>query len=392
MFLASAGRRPDAADLITEIIADAEASGFILEPAQAAAAARLCQLGESISVRRKGLLRRRTPRSVYLHGPVGRGKSWLMDSFYRQLPGRKRRIHFHDFFRQLHRGVHASAGRPEADGTAIQRSVDALLSGVDILCFDEFHVHDVGDGMFIAKLLRTAAQRRVPLVVTSNYPPDKLLPNPLWHDHFVPTIGVIKEMMDIMEIDGDTDFRRSPVAGSAAPRPSDSPGLEAFSRGKIITPGTPAQLGAFGLFPPAKSQERILTPTTQRLTVKAADDMLWVSFTELCGGLMSTADYLALAEDYGTWVIDGVPSPTIESAAGSAPAWQRFSNVVDVLYDQGITLFLVGHGPLDWDLAQDPAHRTSTQPVDLARIASRLSLLDRVEASTPFEEVEAGGS
>ncbi|MFF2297201.1 AFG1/ZapE family ATPase [Arthrobacter sp. efr-133-R2A-120] len=212
----------------------------------------------------------------------------------------------------------------------------------------------------------------------------------------MPTIGVIKEMMDIMEIDGDTDFRRSQVPGSAA-TPSGSSGLKAFSRGKIITPGTPAQLGAFGLFPPSKAQERILTPTTQRLTVKAADDMLWVSFAELCGRLMSTADYLALAEDYGTWVIDGVPSPTIGSTAGSAPAWQRFSNVVDVLYDQDITLFLVGHGPLDWDLAQDPAHRTgsqqrSAQPVDLAGIASRLSLLGRVESSVPFEEVEAGGS
>lgn len=382
---------------MADIIADADASGFVLEPAQAAAAARLCQLGASLRARPTGLLRRRTPQSVYLHGPVGRGKSWLMDSFYRQLPGRKRRIHFHDFFRQLHRGVHASAGRPEADGTAIQRSVDALLSDIDILCFDEFHVHDVGDGMFIAKLLRTATQRRVALVVTSNYPPDMLLPNPLWHDHFVPTIGVIKEMMDIVEINGDTDFRRSPVSGSTTAGRSDSPGPEAFSRGRIITPGTPAQLGAFGLFPPSTSQERVLTPTTQRLTVKGADDMLWVSFAELCGGLTSTADYLALAVDYKTWVIDGVPSPTVDSAAGSAPAWQRFSNVVDVLYDQDITLFLVGHGPLDWDLAQDPSHRasphpTSTQPVDLARIASRLSLLGRVEASVPFEEVEAGGS
>jgi predicted ATPase len=180
-----------------------------------------------------------------------------------------------------------------------------------------------------------------------------------------------------------------------------APGQDGFSRGRIITPGTPAQLGAFGLFPPSKSQERILTPTTQRLTVKAADDMLWVGFAELCGGIMSTADYLALAGDYETWVIDGVPSPTVESAAGSASAWQRFSDVVDVLYDRGITLFLVGHGPLDWDLAgdpaRDPAHpsgsrRTSAQTVDMARIASRLSLLGRVEAPEPFEEVEAGGS
>ncbi|WAH96370.1 AFG1/ZapE family ATPase [Arthrobacter sp. MMS18-M83] len=179
------------------------------------------------------------------------------------------------------------------------------------------------------------------------------------------------------------------------------PGQEAFSRGRIITPGTTAQLGAFGLFPPSRSQERVLSPTAQRLTAKAADDTLWISFSELCGGLTSTADYLALAMDYKTWVVDGVPSPTVESAAGSAPAWHRFSNLVDVLYDQDITLFLVGHGPLDWDLAadltQDPAHRTgsphtSAQPVDLARIASRLSLLGRVESPAPFEEAEAGGS
>jgi cell division protein ZapE len=170
------------------------------------------------------------------------------------------------------------------------------------------------------------------------------------------------------------------------------PGQEGFSRGKIITPGTPAQLGAFGLFHPAKSQERILTPTAQRLTVKAADDVLWASFAELCGGPMSTADYMALAKDYGTWVIDGVPSPTAGSVAGSASAWQRLSDLVDVLYEQDITLFLVGHGPLDWDVAGGLAHRTSAGPVDGAKIASRLSLLGRVEATEPFEEVEAGGS
>jgi cell division protein ZapE len=155
------------------------------------------------------------------------------------------------------------------------------------------------------------------------------------------------------------------------------------------------------LFPPSKSQERVLTPTTQRLTVKAADDVLWVGFAELCGGLMSTADYLALAEDYATWVIDGVPSPTVESAAGSASVWQGFSNVVDVLYGQDITLFLVGHDPLNRDLAGDPAwepahlggsKQISTRIVDVAGIASRLSLLGRVEAPEPFEEVTAGGS
>lgn len=80
------------------------------------------------------------------------------------------------------------------------------------------------------------------------------------------------------------------------------------------------------------------------------------------------------------------------TTAGSASAWQRFSTLVDVLYEQDIMLFLVGHGPLDWDAAGGPAHRTGAQPVDLARIASRLALLGRVEAPEPFEEVEAAGS
>ncbi|GAA4028814.1 hypothetical protein GCM10023063_08140 [Arthrobacter methylotrophus] len=171
-----------------------------------------------------------------------------------------------------------------------------------------------------------------------------------------------------------------------------TPGQEGFSKGWIITPGTPAQLGAFGLFRPSASQERVLTPTTHGITVKAADDLLWIGFAELCGGPTSTADYESLAGDFKAWVVDGVPSPNRESSIGSAAAWQRFTNVVDVLCEQDITLFLIGHGPLDWEPAQDPVHRSDIQPVDLARIASRLSPLGRVEASAPFEDAETWGS
>ncbi len=103
--------------------------------------------------------------------------------------------------------------------------------------------------------------------------------------------------------------------------------------------------------------------------------MLWVGFEELCGGLTSTADFLVLAETHKTWVIDDVPSPAGNDSA-SAPSWQRFSNVVDVLHDQDITLFLIGEGPLEWDI-DAPGSDHSALPVDLARIASRLSLLGR---------------
>lgn len=377
-------QRPEAvnAALLAGIEHDAGRRGFALEPSQRHAAERLAAFGASVTGRRRAfppaVTRGRTARSIYLHGPVGRGKTWLMDSFYRGLHARKRRVHFHDFFRTLHRGTLAQLGT--GDGTAVQQSVDALLADIDVLFFDEFHVHDVGDGMFIARLLRTAAQRRIPLVVTSNYAPDELLPNPLWHEHFLPTIEAIKEMMEVVLIDGPSDFRRFPAAGS----PSDST-PRAFTSGQIIAPGTPQQLGRLGLFHPQASHSRVLTPTTQPIVVKNADpDLLWVSFEALFAGLTSTADYLALTDAYKTWVIDDVPSPALADTS-TAPAWQRFSNAVDVLYDQDITVFLIGAGPLDWDAAGTG----SVQPVDLARIASRLSLLGRSETD-PGNEGSAG--
>ncbi len=373
------GGRGAALALMQGITHDAGRSGFQLEPSQQEAAQRLAAFGAVVTARRRALPQR-TPRSIYLHGPVGRGKTWLMDSFHDRLPARKRRVHFHDFFRKLHAGTHRSAS---ADGTAIQHSVDALLTDIDVLFFDEFHVHDVGDGMFIARLLRSAAQRRIPLVVTSNYAPDDLLPNPLWHDHFAPTIEAIKEMMEIVEINGPADFRRFPPAHK-----TPDAGTQAFRSGRIITPGTPKQLGRLGLFRPTASQSRVLTPTTQPIVVKNADpDLLWVGFPELCGGLTSTADFLALADSFKTWVIDDVPSPALMDP-NSAPAWQRFSNAVDVLHDQDITLFLIGTGPLDWDA--EPSG--SVLPTDLARIASRLSLLGRSDHDDALAIEEAAGS
>jgi cell division protein ZapE len=358
---------------------DAAQSGFELESSQRQAAERLAAFGAQAASRRRAFSRT-APRSLYLHGPVGRGKTWLMDSFHARLAVRKRRVHFHDFFRQLHAGTR---GFDAGNGTAIQQSVDALLADIDVLFFDEFHVHDVGDGMFISRLLRTAAQRRVPLVVTSNYAPDDLLPNPLWHDHFLPTIVAIKEMMDIVEINGSRDFRRFPADESGT-----SLGAEAFVSGRIISPGTPGQLGRLGLFRPPSSQRRVISPGTQPIVVKNSDpDLLWVSFEELCGGLTSTADFLVLADAYTTWVIDDVPSPSTTDSA-SAPAWQRFSNVVDVLHDQDLRLFLIGQGPLDWDI-DAPGN---ILPVDLARIASRLALLGRSSVDDTLAREEAAGS
>jgi cell division protein ZapE len=168
------------------------------------------------------------------------------------------------------------------------------------------------------------------------------------------------------------------------------PDKAAFLRGRIITPGTARQLGVFGLFPPPPAQQRILATCTGALTARSAEpELLWTSFGHLCGG-PAVPDYRSLAVGYSTWVVDEVPSPAagVGGSGAAGAAWQHFCEVVDVLYDADITLFLVGTGPLDW-AAADAA--VPGLPAELARAADRLTLLERVESDeAPAAEHSSG--
>ncbi|WP_346960247.1 AFG1/ZapE family ATPase [uncultured Arthrobacter sp.] len=176
------------------------------------------------------------------------------------------------------------------------------------------------------------------------------------------------------------------------------PDKAAFRRGRIITPGTSRQLGVFGLFPPPPAQQRVLTTPTGPLTASSAEpELLWTSFAQLCGG-PEVPDYRTLAAGYSTWVVDGVPSraagggvPAASGAvrAAEVAAWQHFCEVVDVLYDADITLFLVGPGPLDWAAA---AAALPGLPAELARAADRLALLERVESDEALAAEHSSGS
>lgn len=169
--------------------------------------------------------------------------------------------------------------------------------------------------------------------------------------------------------------------------------MSGYSRGLIITPGTDRQLGACGLFRPAPSQQRVVALPSQAIAVKNADpDIIWVSFAALCGSPLGAGDYLSLASGFTAWVIDGVPSPAVESAAGSAAAWHRFLEVLDLLHERDVTPFLIGPGPLDWEAA---AARTagppSQDPSALVRIADRLAVLRRVESDEQLEDEQSSG-
>ncbi|MEV7281419.1 cell division protein ZapE [Streptomyces sp. NPDC093111] len=338
--------------------------GFSIAPAQEAAVERLAHLAGELA--RPAWTFPRPPRDLYVWGPVGRGKSWLVDTFYEGLPGgRKRRLHFHDFFRRLHDGVAGPGARHDGQ-SAVDSALDELIGDSKVLVFDEFHAHDAGDAMLIARLFRTLLDRRITLVTTSNYPPAGLMPDPLYHHLFEPTIRLIEERMDVLDVTGPVDFRRV-----AAPAAAD--GGRRFATGLCLPPGATG-LAAFGLTVPEPAEATAVPAHLRELPARAVrDGLVWFAFDALCEAPTGVPDYLALAERFPTLVLDGVP-PLAEA---SADGRQRFANLVDVACDRDVRLVLVGADPL----AALPAGQALTR--DLDRTASRLAMLRRTDPVRP---------
>ncbi|WAL69280.1 cell division protein ZapE [Amycolatopsis cynarae] len=187
---------------------------------------------------------------------MGRGKTWLLDTFFAAVPGpAKKRVHFHDFFRSLHLAVRRH--RDEHD--AIAHAVSDLLAGCRLLCFDEFHVHDVGDAMHATHLLRDLFARGVVLVCTSNYPPSGLLPDPLFHDRFLPGIQLLETHLDVFEVAGPRDYRRSGGAGKAG-----------FAAGMFASPGDDRHLAGLGLVPPAEAEATLVPLRSHAIAARDA--------------------------------------------------------------------------------------------------------------------------
>lgn len=339
--------------ITSALLEAARRAGLELDASQIAAVASLDRLH-----RAPGGRRRSGPSGVYLWGPVGRGKTWLLDTFYDAAPTKaKRRVHFHDFFRDLHAavGAHGSAAH------AFDAAVSALVDGCDLMCFDEFHFHDIGDAMLVSRLLRRLFASRVRFVTTSNSAPEDLLPNPLYHHLFQPAIDLIRSQMDVVRVDGPVDYRPLTPAGT---------GPLGFRSGAVLWPGTEKQLSGLGLRRPALADATAVAVGTRRLqTLRIDSQLIWFDFDDLCDAPTAASDLLVLTEQFSTWVVSGVP-PLSDC---SADAQQRFVNLVDVLHDRDVRLFLVCDAP--------PASVTAGDrlPPDFTRTASRLSLLARVE-------------
>ncbi|HET9821971.1 MAG TPA: cell division protein ZapE [Burkholderiaceae bacterium] len=277
----------------------------------------------------KLLVRPPIPRGVYMWGGVGRGKSFLMDCFFQSVPlTRKTRLHFHEFMREVHRELQ------ELKGTAnpLDELARRMARRFRLICFDEFHVADVTDAMILHRLLAALFANRVSIVTTSNFHPDGLYPNGLHRDRILPAIELLKERLEVINVDAGHDYRR-----------------RALEQVKIyhcpLGDAADAALAeAFGQLAEAREEDPVLHIEQREITARRkAGGVVWFDFKWLCGGPRSQNDYLEIATRFHTLILSNVP----QMAPRMASEARRFTWLVDVLYDRRVKLIMSAEVPAE---------------------------------------------
>lgn len=286
-------------------------------------------------------------RGLYIHGPAGRGKSWVANTFFESLPTkRKTRVHFHGFLDSLHRSIHDRRRRQVGDvQDALEQALDDITGSSRVLFFDEFHVHDSGDARLLTRLLEHVFRQNVTVIMTSNYAPDDLLPNPIWHHLFEPGIALIKANVETFELDGPIDYRTLAHDHSRG-----------FASGRWTTSA---------VRPQAHEATSVRVGDRYFAVLAARQNELWISFAQLCEAPTSTIEYLDWARSFARWVITDVPA----FVDADAQAQQRFINVVDVLADLDVATTFVSA------VSRDAFLSGASERPDAFRTASRLQLL-----------------
>ncbi len=274
--------------------------------------------------------RRKTPTGLYLYGPVGRGKTYLVDAFYAGLPFKdKRRLHFHHFMRHAHREMRRL--KEEADPL---RTVAARFAAeARILCLDELFVHDIADAMILSRLLTALVNEGVTLVATSNEHPDELYRDGLQRIRFFPAIDFLKSHMRLLSLDGGKDYRLDFLESAAlyhVPSGAEADTIlnDAFDR---MTPE------------PGRSDTDLEVEGRVIPVRRLADGVAWFDFQALCGGPRSQNDYIELARCLHTVLVSNIPRLDREHEDEA----RRFIGLVDELYDRRVKLICSADAPVE---------------------------------------------
>jgi cell division protein ZapE len=271
---------------------------------------------------RKMLIHPDLPQGIYLWGGVGRGKSFLMDTFYAVVPvSRKVRLHFHEFMRGVHRQLEELKGMADPLDELAKR----MAKRYRLICFDEFHVSDVADAMMLYRLLDQLFKNGVQFVMTSNYHPDTLYPDGLHRDRLLPAIALLNEKLDVVNVDAGMDYRQRTMEG-----------VEVYHT-PLSAEADRALRRAFGELAAVPDESPVLRIEQRELkALRRADGVVWFDFATLCGGPRSQNDYLELASRFHTLILSGVPAMTPRMASEA----RRFTWLIDVLYDHSVKLLM----------------------------------------------------
>lgn len=343
--------------------AELKARGYASDPAQLRAvdalqrcASEWAAFKEKRSNALKKLINRPDiPRGVYMHGGVGRGKSFLMDCFYNAVPlKRKTRLHFHEFMREVHRELRDLQGTVNPLDELGRR----IAKRYRLICFDEFHVADITDAMILHRLLAALFENGVGFVTTSNFHPDDLYPNGLHRDRIFPAIALLKQHLEVISVDNGTDYRRRTLEQV---RLYHTP----------LGPQADAEMEeTFQRLAESHDESPVLHIESRKIQARRkAGGVVWFDFKTLCGGPRSQNDYLEIATQFHTVLLSDVPHMPVRMASEA----RRFTWLVDVLYDRRVKLIMSAEVPPEALYTEGPlAH-------EFPRTVSRLNEMQSAE-------------
>tara|TARA_A100001037_G_scaffold306868_1_gene357830 strand:+ start:25569 stop:26654 length:1086 start_codon:yes stop_codon:yes gene_type:complete len=307
------------------------------DPVQEAVIYELEKLAQKLvkPTHRRFFFRRTSPKQIqgiYLWGDVGRGKTMLMDLFYNVIPlSNKRRVHYHKFMQEFHREINLARISGSNDLDPLEKIVSRISGEVKLLCFDEFQVTDIGDAMILGRLFKEFFSWGIVPVITSNRAPDSLYDGGVNRDRFIPFIKIVKSQMSVIELDGGNDYRQlflrenelylTPLNTSTSQKMKEA-FLQLTGGGEL----EPVELSIMG--------RKLIVP-------KASKGVAWMTFDDLCRKAIGAAEYIALSEEFHTFLIEEVPcmGPDQRNEA------KRFISLIDILYESRASIILSAQVP-----------------------------------------------